>query len=444
MVGYVGGGTGGGNVSSIANLSWPGGVLDGHVAFLLWAASATTVFTTPTGFTLVDTGTTGLGSKLYVRTCDGTESGTLQCDADNFNRMSVCLGVWSDIDPLNPIDAYALRDEPSSISSHDCPSITTGVDDAAIIVGVSERASSGTTAWTPPFGYTEREDTLTLATGSGGTITGIADDGLSVSRLAGTLVTPPDYVSGTGFSSGNVYTWTISVKPASTTQIVDVGLIVETNSAHVVVKLKGRSSGLLSEADTAFAAVKAKRIDVGLVGGPESVLSVTAVKLRSAGLIGETHTLFNVAKFKSKTLNLIEEIDSLFAVELGDTLGLLVSIDSLFAVTRIKSKTVSLIQETNSTLALSRFKSRNVGVINELDELFGINASKIRAVGLTEETNSINAVSAHRTRFVIAGIILEVSTAYALSGGIVVVENLYELTDSNALRKSFMGGRSRR
>jgi hypothetical protein len=80
-----------------------------------------------------------------------------------------------------------------------------------ILSGVGERASSGTTNWTTSF--TERADTMTLATGTGGTICALADDGLATPRTAGVGVTPPNWVSAGAFASANVLTWSIALRP---------------------------------------------------------------------------------------------------------------------------------------------------------------------------------------------------------------------------------------
>jgi hypothetical protein len=89
-----------------------------------------------------------------------------------------------------------------------------------VIAAIGERINAGTTGWTPPGSpfNNERFDTASLANGSGGTITGEADDGLAAGRASGAVVTPGVWTSANAISTANVVTWTVSLKPLAGTQ----------------------------------------------------------------------------------------------------------------------------------------------------------------------------------------------------------------------------------
>lgn len=216
MVSFVGADdAGNGNIDPIT-ITWPT-VQAGDVALLWWImTSSGTAPTSPTGFTLQqsvtgDTGTTLMRFEAAVLT--GSESGSLNLTAGAFNRHSAVMSVYRGCHLSSPIDTWAVRDEDTSATTHANPQVTTGYANCAIATAIGERSGTGTNAWTPPTGYTERADSLATATGTGGTICACADDGLAVSRSAGTNVTPPVWTSGNTFASVNVLTWTVSLRP---------------------------------------------------------------------------------------------------------------------------------------------------------------------------------------------------------------------------------------
>lgn len=214
MIGFVGADAGGGNVSSITDLTWPA-VAAGDVALLFWLMINTAAPTNPTGFALDqsvdDTASTRM--RFQHKVCDGTESGALTLTSDTINRTSAVLAVYRGCHATSPIDTWAVRDEGSSATAHACPAVATGFGGCAIVSAAGERSGTGTNDWTPPALYSERADSTSLAVGAGGTIVAVADDGLATLRPAGTLVTPPDWTSGNGVSSANVFTWTVSLRP---------------------------------------------------------------------------------------------------------------------------------------------------------------------------------------------------------------------------------------
>jgi hypothetical protein len=214
VVSFVNSAVAGGNLATITP-TWPS-VLAGDTALLAWALQSTTTPTDPGAFTLdqTDNSTSGaMTSRIYHRNCDGTESGSFNLTVSVANRQSAALAAYRGCHSTSPIDAIAVRNETVSGTTHACPSVTTGFADCAVITVISERSTTGTNDWTAPSGYTGRADTTTLATGSGGSITAIADDGLAAGRPAGTVVTPPVWTSANAFATANVVTWTISLRP---------------------------------------------------------------------------------------------------------------------------------------------------------------------------------------------------------------------------------------
>jgi hypothetical protein len=214
MVSFVNSAVAGANLATIAP-TWPS-VLAGDTALLTWALQSTMTPTDPGAFVLdqTDNATTGaMTSRVYHRNCDGSETGSFNLTASGANRMSAALAVYRGCHLTSPIDTISVRNEGTSGTTHACPSVTTGFADCVVVTVISERSTTGTNGWTPPSGYTERADTTTLATGSGGTVTAIADDGLASGRSAGTVVTPPVWTSTNAFATANVVIWTISLRP---------------------------------------------------------------------------------------------------------------------------------------------------------------------------------------------------------------------------------------
>lgn len=227
MVTFVSADAGGGNVANINTATdpvvWPT-VAAKDIAFVFWIMQ-NTVTPVTTGWTVPANGSFDGSSgasryRLMWKACDGTESGNLSLTntGPTANRQSATLVVYRGLDNTNPIDVLASpRDETVSGTTHACPSVTTGVANAPVICAIGERATTGTNAWTPPSSpfNNERADSDGAATGSGGTIVAWADDGLAVTRSAGTSVTPGVWTSGNSFATANVVTWTMSLNPAA-------------------------------------------------------------------------------------------------------------------------------------------------------------------------------------------------------------------------------------
>lgn len=213
---FVGGDSGGGNIQVMTGLTWPS-VLAGDLAVIWWVMQNTSTPANPTGFTLDTTfDTVSLRARLEHKICTGSESGDIGLDVGTINRQSACLVVYRGTHRTSPILSgdYAIRSESTSGTTHANPAQILPVADCAVLTFVGERATNGTNNWTAPSGYTERADSLTLATGSGGTICAAADEGLATDRQSGVSVTPGVWTSANSFSSSTVSTVTLVIRPA--------------------------------------------------------------------------------------------------------------------------------------------------------------------------------------------------------------------------------------
>lgn len=227
MVTFVGSDSGGGNVTTFAttpalnDLKWPTvGTTDYALLFQVMQNTATA--TVPSGFTVLGGSPVDDAScRVYVmgKPTVGSEDGTdVGAGASLLNRTSALIDVLGDVNLSTPIDDIAFLAELSAGSTtHACPSVTPSVPDCVVVTFIAERATSGTTSWTAPAGYTKRADSTTAATGSGGSICAAADDGLAAGRPAGVAVTPPPWTSATGFAGASVMVVTVALRPSSST-----------------------------------------------------------------------------------------------------------------------------------------------------------------------------------------------------------------------------------
>src|SRR5215207_4657189 len=128
-------------------------------------------------------------NRLYWRLCTGSESGafTLSLQSAQSTRHSAVLMVFRGLNTTTPIDAFSRFDETVAGLTHNAPAVTLVTANCGILVLEAERASDGTTAITPPTGFTSNQfDTDTQAMGAGGTFTAAATDNLATVRSAGT------------------------------------------------------------------------------------------------------------------------------------------------------------------------------------------------------------------------------------------------------------------
>lgn len=215
-INHVGTTTAGSSVASLP-IAWPGHA-NNDVAYLFWTMSNTSTPTAaPTGFTQIaqtdGPGATNPRTYLYRKVCDGTESGNLSLDlSTGVTRQSAVLAVYRGVNTTTPEDvAIAVDNSHAQQQTHNAPSITNATQDAVVVIAIHERVTTVDTAFTPPAGYTERGDTLTLATGTGGSITAVADN---LTPLApSTVVTPGDWTGNDATGTANIITYTLALRP---------------------------------------------------------------------------------------------------------------------------------------------------------------------------------------------------------------------------------------
>lgn len=216
MGSFVGTSANGGNVTALttansAAITWPT-VQSGDLAILAWTFQNTATPTDPTSqaFTLFDQVDDGsCRSRLLYRICTGSESGTISGWSNSIqNRQTAVLFVVRGFVSFVGTNAT----EPGTSATHDCPSIGTGNgaanSDSVIVIG-TDRAGLTTTA-TPPTGWSKRTTSEFGTGGSGGTYTGIADDGLTGQTMP---VDPGVWTMQSGTTS---VTRTLALRPAPT------------------------------------------------------------------------------------------------------------------------------------------------------------------------------------------------------------------------------------
>jgi len=248
---FVGADANGGNVTAITLVTWPA-VQSGDLAILVWTFQNTLTPTDPTSqtFTLVATADDpSCRSRVLKRVCDGTESGDISGWSMTINRQSAVLYVVRGFSDVAGAVSFA---ETTAGTTHDCPSIGTG-DGAAngdsIVVAVSERLTSGTTnatAPTSPVTFAEHAGSEFGTGGSGGTYTGVADDGLATSQTM-----PFDPGAWSGHVSGSVaVTWTLALRPSGGTTF-NQSVAGSVTPAGAVTKQAGKPlAGAISPAGT--------------------------------------------------------------------------------------------------------------------------------------------------------------------------------------------------
>jgi len=214
----------GGNVTTITGVTWGtagAATQSGDLAIIAWVFLDTETPTDPTShsFSLAlanIAGATDCEGRILYRICDGTESGDISGWGNaGTNRQAAILFVVRGYDGISGL---TVRDETANSTSHDCPAITTADGFGALspasgdttLVFAFDRAAS-TASIAPPSGWATRTASVFAATGTGGTVVGIADDGLTD---ASTM--PVDPAAWTGFvSSDDAFTVTMSLRPTA-------------------------------------------------------------------------------------------------------------------------------------------------------------------------------------------------------------------------------------
>ena len=308
---FVAGATGGTATDPIT-ITWPGGLAADDVALVFWTMQSTTVPTTPSGFTLVTNNDGGAGSirtYIYRDVLAGSESGSLTLTCNLANRHSACLVIYRGCDPTTPVDGTPSVDTAHTTgTTHNNPAYTPTQANCVILTSIHERATNIDTAWTAPTTpttYTERADTLTLATGSGGTITAVADDGLAAGRDT-SAVTPGVWTGNHGTGTGNIVTYTLALRPLvvgggtdhTVDQTDDAGL---TDSwAFEIDQAVTDAAGLTDT--TALALSQTQTDDTGLTDTPTVQVVKDVTQTDSTGLTDTAERLIGQAQTDSAGL----------------------------------------------------------------------------------------------------------------------------------------------
>jgi len=194
----------------------------GDLAIIPWVFLNTVTPTNPTSESWTQVldntaGATDCRGRILSLSCDGTESGEITgwSNGGTANRQAAILLV---LRGYQFISGFAVRDETANSTSHDCPALTTSdgfggnfpANGDTILTFAFDRAAS-TAAIAPPSGWSVRTNGVFAATGTGGTVVGVADDGLT--DAASFTVDPAAW---TGFvSSDDAFTVTMSLRPTA-------------------------------------------------------------------------------------------------------------------------------------------------------------------------------------------------------------------------------------
>jgi len=217
MGSFVGGDASGGVGSTTQSVTWPT-TADGDLAILIAGQNSARAFTNPTEFgTPVDTITDGSCEETFwLRTCDGSESGSMTLTQDGTGAFTLALFVVRGYTGIDVRDSAA---RPTNSTTIDCPSVTPTVADAGVIVTCTARITSEVTTATAPSSF----DTNKTEFGTGGTgavYIGIAWDGGGVSRTASVAVDPGDW-SGLLSTGDDGVARTIALTPTASGATVE-------------------------------------------------------------------------------------------------------------------------------------------------------------------------------------------------------------------------------
>lgn len=212
----------GGNVTSITAVTWGtagAAAQSGDLAIMPWVFLNTETPTDPTSEAwslAVSNVSQDCEGRILYRICDGTESGDITgwSTTGVGNRQAAVLYVCRGYDFIS---GFKVFNETTNSTTHDCPTLTTAdgfggntpADGDTTLVFVFDRAASTTAS--PPSGWATRSVSVFAATGTGGTIVGMADDSLTDSS---TFPVDPGAWSGL-VSSDDAFTVTMSLRPTS-------------------------------------------------------------------------------------------------------------------------------------------------------------------------------------------------------------------------------------
>lgn len=284
---FVGTSANGGNVTALttansAAITWPT-VQAGDLAIIAWTFQNTATPTDPTSqtFTLYDQVDDGsCRSRLLYRVCTGSESGTIAGWSNSIpNRQTAVLFVVRGYVSFVATSAT----EPGTSTTHDCPAIGTGngaaTGDSVIVIG-TDRSGLTTTA-TPPSGWAKRTTSEFGLAASGGTYTGVADDGLTGQTM------PVDPGSWTMQSGSTSVTRTLALRPTPVPLgLTASGSVTANGAAALTLTQKLSASGATAEDGTAPLSLNASLSATGSVSTTGSAALSLSAPLSASGAAG--------------------------------------------------------------------------------------------------------------------------------------------------------------
>lgn len=420
-ISYVSGATAGSNTTTL-NVAWPAGgsaPASGDIALLFWSSSSGNTVTDPAGWTLEGSQNSAQGSlrfRVLSKVCAGTETGNIGLVMNGTNRQSAVLVIYRGVAAASYVNAITFRQEgASAVTSHAHPAVTPTSASCSIISAFGERQSTGSTAVTEPSGYTERGDTLSLANGSGGTITEVADDGLATSHSSGSPVTPGNTVANV--ASSGVVAASIALLAASSAITVNVGQASETDTGAAITPSHTVAVGQASETDTAGTITPSITVNVGQATSTETAGTITPSKTVPVGQAVSTETALDITPSKTVNVGQAVETDSATdvtpsrTVQVGiatetDTAGAIAppgvtvvpveqaaEVDTANAITPSKTVTVGMAIETDTASAIAPAHTVSVGMAQEASSAGTITPSHTVAVGRATETDSAGQIT---------------------------------------------------
>lgn len=181
-------------------VSVPAGTVSGDVLVVLVSVTgASTVPATPSGLTLLDSGSTGPSYASYYRVCDGTEPGSYGFTVTK--RAAAIAASYSGVDNTNPINAHGAPNKVSTATAT-ATSVTTTVNGCELVFASTVGTANET--FTYPTGFVDQ----VLETSANNNTLVFCDESQATAGATGTI-------TGTWSAANNNWSQIIALAPAS-------------------------------------------------------------------------------------------------------------------------------------------------------------------------------------------------------------------------------------
>jgi PKD repeat protein len=196
---------GGGNVKS-KQVIVPSAAQVGDTMLLTLGKSATATWTTPAGWTQVDTATNGsLTSTVWTKQVTSSDLHTaITLTTGSYTHASLNLAVYRGVDAANPNDVVAHSSD-TTATTHLTPTVAAGSGDWLVSIW-SDRASA-TVSWTLPSDVTSRDSSADSGNPSVQAVVADSGDGVSGGTNGG-------FASTTDIAPSSTVMFTIALKPS--------------------------------------------------------------------------------------------------------------------------------------------------------------------------------------------------------------------------------------